>query len=90
MRRSFETGLTRPLAKRREVLKAMLRMFQENQEAILDAIYKDLRRPSGEALYYDYLMPVSKLRELIANLKRWTASERVGEAAQVDIMLTLG
>ena len=50
------SGVTLPIPSRRDALKAMLRMFTENEKAILDAVWEDLRRPVGESLYYDVLM----------------------------------
>ena len=79
MRDAFESGITLPLNKRRATLKAMLAMVTENEKAILDAVWEDLRRPTGETVYYDFLMVQGELRKLIKNLKRWTAPERVGD-----------
>lgn len=78
MRDAFESGITLPLENRRAALKAMLAMVTENEKAILDAVWEDLRRPTSETLYYDFLLVQGELRTLIKNLKRWTAPERVG------------
>ena len=79
MRDAFESGCTLPLENRRAALKALLAMVTENEKAIVDAVWEDLKRPTGETLYYDVLMIQGELRKLIKNLKRWTAPERVGD-----------
>ena len=43
MRDAFESGITLPLDKRRATLRAMLAMVTENEKAILDAVWEDLR-----------------------------------------------
>lgn len=78
MRDAFESGFTLPIENRRIALKAMLRMVTENEKEILDAVWQDLKRPTGETLYYDFLLVQGELRKLIKNLKRWTRPERVG------------
>ena len=78
MRDAFETGITLPIDSRRRQLRAMLSMFLENERAILDAVWEDLRRPTGETVYYDFLLVKSELKKLLKNLRRWTRPERVG------------
>ena len=47
MRDAFESGVTLPLANRLETLVAMKKMFVENEQRILRAVWDDLRRPEG-------------------------------------------
>ena len=51
MRDAFESGVTLPIANRRETLRAMLALVVENERLILDAVWEDLKRPTGETLY---------------------------------------
>lgn len=44
-RRTFESGVTRPLEWRLKQLKAMKRLLLENKDEITKAIQADLRRP---------------------------------------------
>jgi hypothetical protein len=50
MRLSFESGYTLPYSKRMEQLKAMKRMFVENEDAICAALKEDLNRPNFEGV----------------------------------------
>ena len=78
MRAAFNTGCTLSIKSRRANLEALLSMVAENERVILDAVWEDLRRPSGETLYYDFLLVQSELRKLIKHIYRWTVPERVG------------
>ena len=79
MRDAYASGCNLPLENRIASLSALLRMVTENENHILDAVWKDLRRPVGETLYYDILLVQSELRKLIKNLRLWTAPERIAK-----------
>eukprot|EP00976_Prorocentrum_cordatum_P113112 1195649-Prorocentrum_minimum.AAC.5 len=61
MRASFGAGISLPLAKRREQLQALQRLFTENEDSITEALKQDLSRPLVEAQYYDVLLPLSEI-----------------------------
>ncbi|CAG8576291.1 132_t:CDS:2, partial [Dentiscutata heterogama] len=42
LRKSFRSNLTEPLSYRKKQLRNLYRMFDENEQAIYDALYKDL------------------------------------------------
>lgn len=50
LREGFRTGFTRPMAWRKEQIKAMLRMVKENQKALGEALHADLNRSDFEGL----------------------------------------
>ena len=77
MRDAHGSGCTLPLENRVASLSSLLRMVTENEKLILDAVWKDLRRPIGETLYYDILLVQSELRKMIKNLRRWVSPERI-------------
>eukprot|EP00959_Pyramimonas_sp_CCMP1952_P070016 1461875-Pyramimonas_sp.AAC.1 len=64
MRASFGAGISLPLAKRREQLQALQRLFTENEDSITEALKQDLSRPLVEAQYYDVLLPLSEIAKL--------------------------
>jgi len=78
MRTSFNTGQTLPIAKRMEQLKCMQRMFEENEDAIVAALKEDLNRPKFEGVIYDNLVAIGEIKEMIHNMKAWTAPEEQG------------
>ncbi|WP_137844616.1 aldehyde dehydrogenase family protein [Microbacterium sp. 2FI] len=76
-RAGFRSGITKPLAWRREQLAAIDRMLAENVPAIEKALHADLGKPAIET----YLAEISSVRtetkELLRNLQRWTRPRRV-------------
>jgi len=79
MRHCFNAGTSLPLEKRREQLKALLKMINAHEKEILEALRADLMREGIEALYYDVVLPKKEISAMIKNLKRWTGRRRVWE-----------
>ncbi|XP_049876612.1 aldehyde dehydrogenase, dimeric NADP-preferring isoform X1 [Pectinophora gossypiella] len=75
-RDSFNRGVTKPIEWRRKQLQSLLRMYEENQNAMIDALAKDLRRSKMEAvlLEVDYL--INDLRNTLHNLNDWVKPVR--------------
>ncbi|GAA1705846.1 aldehyde dehydrogenase family protein [Microbacterium sediminicola] len=77
VRAGFAAGVTRPLAWRREQLRAVERMLRENHEELERAIFSDLGKPPVEG-YMTELGPVlTEVKILLKNLEKWTRPKRV-------------
>lgn len=76
-RDAFNRGVTKPIEWRRKQLQSLLRMYEENRNAMIDALHKDLRRSKMEAvlLEVDYL--VNDLNNTLYNLDEWCKPTRV-------------
>jgi aldehyde dehydrogenase (NAD+) len=75
LRESFSSGFSLPIEFRLKQLKAIKKMFEENENELKEALKKDLGRPSFEATYYDILLPLGELDNLIHNLHNYTKPE---------------
>ncbi|XP_045777313.1 aldehyde dehydrogenase, dimeric NADP-preferring isoform X2 [Maniola jurtina] len=75
-RDTFNSGITKPLEWRKRQLKNLLRMYEENSGAMIDALVKDLRRSKTEAvlLEVDYL--INDLTNLLNKFEEWAKPER--------------
>ncbi|KAJ2948615.1 hypothetical protein O0L34_g7869 [Tuta absoluta] len=75
-RDAFNRGVTKPIEWRRKQLQQLLRMYEENQGAMVDALAKDLRRSKMEAvlLEVDYL--INDLRNTLHYLDEWCKPDR--------------
>ncbi|CAH0590430.1 unnamed protein product [Chrysodeixis includens] len=75
-RDTFNRGVTRPIEWRRQQLKNLLRMYEENKNAMIEALRKDLRRSKMEAvlLEVDYL--INDLKSLLHHLDEWAKPEK--------------
>lgn len=76
-RDAFNRGVTKPIEWRRKQLQNLLRMYEENQGAMIDALQKDLRRSKMEAvlLEVDYL--INDLKNTLHYLDEWAKPVRV-------------
>ncbi|KAJ8717742.1 hypothetical protein PYW07_005672 [Mythimna separata] len=75
-RDTFNRGVTRPIKWRLQQLKNLLRMYEENRNAMIEALHKDLRRSKMEAvlLEVDYL--INDLKSTIHHLEDWAKPEK--------------
>ncbi|XP_063540583.1 aldehyde dehydrogenase, dimeric NADP-preferring isoform X1 [Cydia strobilella] len=74
-RDTFARGVTKPLAWRKQQLKNLLRMYEENYNAMVEALHKDLRRSKMEAvlLEVDYL--INDLKSMLHHIDDWAKPE---------------
>ena len=52
-REAFANGKTKPAKWRREQLNQLMKMLDENEEEIVEALHKDLRKPRNESISYE-------------------------------------
>ncbi|MBI5907473.1 MAG: aldehyde dehydrogenase family protein [Burkholderiales bacterium] len=71
LRAGFHAGKTRSYEQRIALLKTLIRMLEENESAILQAVFKDLRKPGGEAWGAEFAGIRKEAQYAIKNLKRW-------------------
>jgi aldehyde dehydrogenase (NAD+) len=77
MRAGFDEGRTRPLAWRRDQLRALERFLEREEDAILQALERDLGKPRYEAVTGELSVLHGEIREARRSLSRWTRPESV-------------
>jgi len=77
LRASFGSGLTRPLAWRRQQLDALEQMLKDNEQAIEKALMQDLNKPPQEVLLGEVSLLFSEIRHARHRLSRWSRPRRV-------------
>jgi len=77
LRKNFRTGFTKDLKWRIEQLKSLLRMYEENEDLMVEALKKDLHKSKWETVTCetDYLK--NDLRATLANLEEWAKDKPV-------------
>jgi len=77
LRKNFRTGFTKDLKWRVDQLKSLLRMYEENEGLIVEALKKDLHKSKWETVVCetDYLK--NDLRATLANLEEWVKDKPV-------------
>ena len=78
LRKTFESGKTKPLAWRREQLEALIRFAKENGDQLVEALQADMGKPELEARAADVGQISQEAKRALKNLKKWTRPERAG------------
>lgn len=76
-RDAFNRGITKSIKFREQQLKALMRLYEENTEAILDALAKDLRRHKSETILLELEYVKNDLKNTLMNLHDWVKPEKV-------------
>ncbi|KAM5541773.1 hypothetical protein V8D89_004502 [Ganoderma adspersum] len=71
--KTFESGVTRPLAYRRAQLLQVVRMLQDNHTAFEDALLADLNKPRMETTVAEVAHLVTSCVNAAENLEEWAA-----------------
>lgn len=77
LRASFLTGKTRSLEYRKKQLKQLYFLVDDNQQAFIDAIHKDLGRPGMETTFGEIITFKNDCLKAIKNLNKWAKDEYV-------------
>lgn len=72
----FMTGATKPCAVRIAALKRLRKGVLDNQKAISEALFADLRKSEFESYATEIGFVLAEISTAIKNVKRWNASER--------------
>lgn len=77
LRNAFSSGVTRPLEWRRQQLRALEALIQENEKELSDALHQDLGKCASESWITDLGLALSSSRSMRKHLRAWTAPEPV-------------
>ncbi len=77
LRRSFDSGRTRPYAWRADQLRALKAMCVERQDEILEALAADVGKPRLEAYGTEVAFTINGIDYTLGHLKSWMAPEKV-------------
>ena len=78
LRKTFESGRTRPLEWRRAQLKALKALVRERGDELVEALQADLRKPIFEAWAADVGQVTTEATLALRGLKSWTKPRRAG------------
>ncbi|MGO1487217.1 MAG: aldehyde dehydrogenase family protein [Arachnia sp.] len=82
-RGAFASGRTKPLAWRRQQLKALERMLTESASRLREALWADLRKNQVESQLTEIFSVIGEIRHALKNLDRWSADRKVRATALV-------
>ncbi|ONK77448.1 uncharacterized protein A4U43_C02F6630 [Asparagus officinalis] len=78
LRESFNLGKTRSFQWRKNQLEGILRMIEEREGEIMEALYSDLAKPQMESFLHEISMAKGACMVALKNLKSWMKPEKVG------------
>ena len=76
LRATFASGRTRPIAWRREQLRALDHMLVEGEDELLDALARDLGKPGLEGYLTEIAFVRAEIADTLHHLARWLRPER--------------
>jgi len=78
LRKTFNSGKTKPLEWRRAQLEALIRFAKENSDALVAALQADMGKPELEARAADVGQITIEAKLALKNLKKWTRPQGAG------------
>lgn len=77
LRRAFLTGKTQSIEYRQNQLKQLAFLLQDNQDAIADALAKDLGRSKFETIFAELMLTITETVHAAKKVKSWAKKEYV-------------
>ncbi|OZJ03219.1 hypothetical protein BZG36_04527 [Bifiguratus adelaidae] len=74
LRATFFEGVTRPLEFRKQQLKQLYRLLEDNEDALTEAVYKDLRKGRNEFLIGEMNTPKEEILYMLKARHRWSSA----------------
>ncbi|KAF9111695.1 Aldehyde dehydrogenase [Mortierella sp. AM989] len=76
-RQTFKSGYTKPLKFRRHQLEQLWRLLDENTDALVEAVNKDLRKHRNETMLGEIVPTKEEINDALEHLEEWAKEERV-------------
>ena len=76
-KRFFETGKTRDINFIKAKLKQLKKSIINNEDAIHQVLYKDLKKPKFEAYMSELGILISEINNVLKNLSKWSKPKKV-------------
>ncbi|KAF7255779.1 hypothetical protein EG68_10659 [Paragonimus skrjabini miyazakii] len=80
LRKGFDGGVLFELDSRKNAIRAILKLVEENVDSIVEACAKDLHRPKSETLGAEVWLVKREANVMLANMDSWLADEYVSRS----------
>ena len=77
LRQGFKDGLIKTHEQRKKYLTALLAAIENNEEALFDGLYKDLKKSKEEARLTETGFVIQDLKHTLSHFKKWMRPKRV-------------
>ncbi|MDO5028596.1 MAG: aldehyde dehydrogenase [Bacillota bacterium] len=75
----FKKDKTKSIAFRKEALKKLRKAIMDNEDKIMEALYKDLGKSRSESYMSEIAIIYSEINSALKNLHKWAKAKRVGQ-----------
>ncbi|KAK7861769.1 hypothetical protein R5R35_010788 [Gryllus longicercus] len=75
-RDAFQSGRTRDVTFREQQLKKLLRLYEENTDAMIAALAADLRKSKQESVLFEIEFVKNDIKHSLLNLREWVKPEK--------------
>ncbi|KAF9917892.1 Aldehyde dehydrogenase [Lobosporangium transversale] len=83
-RQTFKAGYTKPIKFRRHQLEQLWLLLDENQDAICDAVFKDLHKHRNETQLGEIAPSKEEIRDALEHVDEWARDEKVAPFSLVN------
>ncbi|RUP44143.1 Aldehyde/histidinol dehydrogenase [Jimgerdemannia flammicorona] len=77
LHKTFNSGLTKPLKYRKDQLRRLYDLLEENESLLVKALYDDLRKPEAESLCAEIALPKEEILFFLKNLDEFSKPEKL-------------
>ncbi|TRY79592.1 hypothetical protein TCAL_11732 [Tigriopus californicus] len=78
-RNAWNSRKTRPIAWRKHQLEQFLKLLDENEEILVQALFQDLHKPKQEAITFEVEFTRNVIRGCLAQVDQWPQDEHVAK-----------
>lgn len=78
-RKAFASGLTKNILFRRNQLKQLYKLIDENEKAFVDALSSDLKKPRFESIMTEVDFVLNDIRSTLNNIEQWVKPKFVSK-----------
>ncbi len=77
LRKFFNTGDTKKISYRKKQLRKLRKAIRKNENAIMEALYKDLKKPNFESYASEIGILYTEIRHMLWHLRSWSRKQEV-------------
>lgn len=83
IRKSFMTNVTHDIKWRKENLKNILKLINENEKELIEASHKDLKKPKMESSVFEFSLIRGAVQQALDHIDVWTKPQKVSPPLQL-------
>lgn len=74
---AFENNGSLPVSQRKQLLKSLLKVIQQKEDVIVNALYKDFKKPAFETSITEVNLVISEIYNALNHIDKWSRPKRI-------------